>query len=97
MKNFLLNVISQWIGYTISMSLLWPVIKAVGDNELAMLLFGLPAVFAAWWGGGYFGLAIESLFDRADQEHSKTGEQVNALMLFFGPAIGAVTAFWLWG
>ena len=61
-----------------------------------MLFFGVPAVFAAWLGGGYLGLAIEGLF-KSDKDSRKEDDiGMVAFMLFFGPAIGGVTAGWLW-
>ena len=94
--KLLLSLLSQWLGYTVSMSLLLPIMKGIGDNELAMLLFGVPAVFGAWWGGGYLGFAIEGLLQPEGEGRVQDANGVATFMIFFGPAIGAVTAYWLW-
>lgn len=95
--KLLISLLSQWLGYTISMSLLIPIMKGVGDSELTMLFFGVPAAFAAWWGGGYLGLGIESLLKPESESRVQGGDGAVTVMIFFGPAIGAVTAYWLWG
>jgi hypothetical protein len=95
--KLLLSLLSQWLGFTISMSLLAPIMKGVGGNEMAILFFGVPAVFAAWWGGGYLGFAIEGLLQPESEGRVQGVDGVATFMVFFGPAIGAVTAYWLWG
>lgn len=79
------------------MSLLIPIMKGVGASEVAMLFFGVPAVFAAWWGGGYLGFAIEGLLKSESESRMEGEDGAATFMVFFGPAIGAVTAYWLWG